>query len=111
MIYCYPTSPSPDGELIRPTIWRSPTRENTLGPQWNCTHSFNFFWKPTGIVLRGSTLESQKENTCHRETLSAKASAADVLTLVKTLVSQVAQVQQDLQSLSGRVDKLALEAR
>lgn len=55
LLYCYPSSPSPAGELIRPTIWRSPTIVNTLAPQWQVSHTFDFNWQPTAMRLRDSS--------------------------------------------------------
>jgi hypothetical protein len=46
---CYPTSPAPETQHrheahLRPVVWRSPSEQYTLNPEWQCGHTFEYSW-------------------------------------------------------------------
>lgn len=44
LAFCYPNSPSDSKDTIQPVVWRSPTMQATLAPEWNAKHCFDFRW-------------------------------------------------------------------
>jgi voltage-gated potassium channel len=44
MVLCYPKSASVCGDLVQPCIWRTPSVDNNLHPEFNFSHDFHFAW-------------------------------------------------------------------
>ncbi|CAE8609166.1 unnamed protein product, partial [Polarella glacialis] len=47
MVLCYPVSPGDD--ILKPVVWRAPTKYKTPNPKWNASHTFNFCWKNVSL--------------------------------------------------------------
>lgn len=63
-IFCYPTSPADTAKLVQPIIWRTPTINNSLCPEWGCERSFDYEWKK--ISLNQEAIELKKEQCISR---------------------------------------------
>jgi hypothetical protein len=70
MALCYPKSTAVCGGLVQPCIWRAPLANNTLNPEWNCSHSFSFAWFNT--PGRGSLRHSPKATQPKWDAMSPK---------------------------------------
>mmetsp|Transcript_56902 Transcript_56902/g.176508 ORF Transcript_56902/g.176508 Transcript_56902/m.176508 type:complete len:795 (+) Transcript_56902:103-2487(+) len=134
MVLCYPRAPV-NGEL-RPCVWRAPTTENNLNPEFNATHSFEFAWSRQKTVnesvtvgTRGIWSHQSQEPDVHvvgpeppdqgplggAPSSSALASSTaprldEVLRMLRELGADLGHVRQEVRSLSSRVDKLSAHA-
>jgi hypothetical protein len=101
-VLAYPVSPNKDCPL-RPHIWRSPTVQNNLCPQWPASHDFHFDWPESKVQMRHDTPAS----------LSTKQEAApnpktedDVVSVLFALEDELKAMRAHLRSLSSRVDSI-----
>jgi len=112
MVLCYPNSPV-DRQLC-PSVWRTPTVANSLSPQWEVSHSFNFSWRPSG--WQNAELPVPSADAIFngvpgsRPVLSSPRPATrveELLRLLRELNDDLGQVRREVHEISGRVDKFS----
>jgi len=114
MVLCYPTSPQKIGEAIRPCIWRTPTCNSTLFPKWHASTCFDFRWSTPniGIDHRAMDITSTGDDPSKKKELNEPVgeSKSDLYLVLQELTTEIRQVHREMRILSGRVDKLTVEA-
>lgn len=114
MVLVYPTCG--DVSVLKPSVWRSPSRYNTLNPKFNCSNTFAFGWHG---VFRGDLEQMYAKDS---PSLSPKKSlglgpkqrpaekeakpVAEVAELMKELANEVKAVKKEVRSLSNRLDSI-----
>jgi len=121
MVLCYPVSPV-HGHLD-PRVWRTPTVQNSLNPEWKASHTFDFAWA-LAKTANEEIVVGSRTNTVSRSpprSLSQSPNLAppgcvpgysaqrldEVLCMLRELGSGLGHVRQEVRSLSTRVDKLS----
>lgn len=110
MVLAYPTCG--DVSVLKPSVWRSPSRYSTLNPRYNCSHTFAFGWNG---VFRGDLeqmykdsprLSPKKSPGQQRSAQKEGKQAAEVVDLMKELANEVKAVKKEVRSLSRRLDNI-----
>jgi hypothetical protein len=136
MAVCYPTSPGQE-ETLHPIAWRSPTAPQSLNPWWQCGHDFVYLWYAP-IDTPEYRAKMCSEVSCSRLCDKDKASrfesgvtrsntqafvpdspvndevAGMIMQLtasVPKLAASLAQIQEQVGSLSSRVDHISASVR
>lgn len=109
MVLAYPSF----GEgMLRPCVWRTPTRYSTLNPRFNCSHTFAFGWNG---VFRGDLEQIYKDSPRHspcKKTMTSPLQTrnwkqvSEAVDLMKELASEVKAVKKEVRSLARRVDSI-----
>jgi len=137
---CYPASPAPEAHL-HPIVWRSPTALHTLNPTWQCRHIFEYLWyvpidtveyrsracsrvssstalsianrdKVTRFCESGSS-RSNVQPFCPDSPGSDEVMSMllQLTTSMPKLTSSLSQIQEQVHSLSARVDHCSASLR
>jgi len=116
--YCtvmlYPNSPGPDQDL-KPHIWRTETRRETLCPQWNASHVCNFNWEKTNVadhVEAWIKKRPAKERAGSKDTESSMVDAEagkmmQVLSMLQEVGAELERTKGAVQILKRKVDRLS----
>jgi len=129
MVLCYPTSPAFEDQL-QPTVWRTPTAPHTMDPRWgDCFHSFPYLWylpehtaehrarmsDTIGDDTPASARKRSATPVMQSRAARSRTEVVDMLSQLTTglpkLTASLVQIQEEVQHLSGRVDKLSASLR
>jgi len=115
-VLCYPSSPEAIGEILVPSIWRTPTVRNSLHPQWHNTYSFEFSWtrpraKPEVVASAESETLAMVQPDGHPKARTFDDKFDEFLSLIQDIGAEIKQVREKAHTLSDRVDQLSSEPR
>merc|ERR1712113_612348 len=113
MIYCYPNSPEPEelDTVIKPYIWRFPTKYADCNPKWGHSHEFEFNWQD---VRNFAARQSSAKDSSTARTSTSPDAEADVMVMLtevtrelqdtrKEMKETIESLQSDVRTLSARV--------
>jgi len=117
-VLCYPKAPWEAGDILWPTIWRTPTRTHTTSPKWNVTHNFDFDWTKQSPI-DPDTLEQKlrrkedveditnpmSEDGAVRHDKSKQPKIDKAIALLGDLGSNINRMKEDVATLQSRVDQ------
>jgi hypothetical protein len=109
MVFCYPNSPV-SGEAMTPSAWRTPAEENTLFPNWNAHHTWNYCWEQPAIDSPrppphgGSMAIHPEPGGGNSDGTEIKEFRDDeILNVLQRFGRDVQQLRDEVRTVSGRI--------
>jgi len=122
MVMCYPQY-SLDRQMPKPSVWRAPTAQKTVNPNWDAAFAFRFRWEGARSISKGIPQLPDREEVGippapRLDDLDAEAKMDMVLKAVTSLSSELQQhkvdvdhIRQGVRNLTAHVDAISRDTQ